>query len=75
MDKEVVGSKLCCCGLSVFLAHSSAQPHTVAGGNAQGRKKHVRYGTAKRCRHSHLGKNPASMVQILVSEFFFFLYL
>jgi len=41
MDKEVVGSKLCCCGLSVFLAHSSAQPHTVAGGNAQGRKKHV----------------------------------
>ena len=41
MDKEVVRSKLCCCGLSVFLAHSSARPHTVAGGNAQGRKKHV----------------------------------
>jgi len=32
----------------------------------------LRYGTAKRRRHSHLSKNPASVVQILVSDFFFF---
>jgi len=41
------------------------------------KRKEIRYGTAKRRRYSHLSnlsKNPASMVQILVSDFFF-LYL